>query len=228
MKKVLLSTAVAVLLLTGCGEDKKASSQTEVAKEASVVDTMKNAANDVVEKTSEAVKETANEVVDSTKDAVASGSATVESVATEAKEVVAKKVEEVKESTKEAVTAVVAQTTEKTEEVKDAAATTVESAKNTVEETAKTAVAAVAPETTTADGAALFKACASCHGQKAEMKALGKSQVIAGWDKQKIVDALTGYKNGTYGGAMKGIMVGQVSTKSEAEIDALAEFISNL
>lgn len=60
------------------------------------------------------------------------------------------------------------------------------------------------------------------------MKALGKSQVIAGWDKQKIIDALNGYKNGTYGGAMKGIMLGQVASKSDAEIDALADFISKL
>ena len=45
---------------------------------------------------------------------------------------------------------------------------------------------------------------------------------------EKIVQALNGYKDGTYGGVMKNIMKGQVATKTDAEIDALATFISNL
>ena len=60
----------------------------------------------------------------------------------------------------------------------------------------------------------------------AEKSALNTSKVIAGWDKQKALDALNGYKAGTYGGAMKGMMQGQVKVLSDAEIDALAEFIS--
>ncbi|KAB7885408.1 MAG: cytochrome C [Arcobacter sp.] len=75
---------------------------------------------------------------------------------------------------------------------------------------------------------ALFGACAGCHGQNGEKPALGKSQVIQGWDKAKVIEALNGYKDGSYGGVMKGVMKGQVATKSDAEIDALAEFISNL
>ena len=75
---------------------------------------------------------------------------------------------------------------------------------------------------------ALFKTCASCHGLKGEKEALGKSQVIAGWDKQRIVDALNGYKNGTYGGVMKNIMTGQVKNKTDAEIEALADLISKM
>ena len=31
----------------------------------------------------------------------------------------------------------------------------------------------------------LFKTCASCHGLKGEKEALGKSQVITGWDKDR-------------------------------------------
>ena len=48
-----------------------------------------------------------------------------------------------------------------------------------------------------ADGTALFTTCASCHGEKAEKSALGKSQIIAGWDKQRTIDVLNGYKKGT-------------------------------
>lgn len=78
------------------------------------------------------------------------------------------------------------------------------------------------------DGAALYKKCASCHGAHAEKKALGKSQIIAGWDTAKTVEALKGYKAGTYGAAMKGVMKGQVAALSDADIDALAAHIHGL
>jgi len=95
-------------------------------------------------------------------------------------------------------------------------------AKKTVEEVK------VEPVVATVDGAKLFTACSSCHGAKAEKKALGKSQVIAGWDSAKIVNALKGYKEGAYGGAMKGIMKGQALKLNDAEMKALADYISKL
>jgi len=39
--------------------------------------------------------------------------------------------------------------------------------------------------------------------------------------KQEVSDALVGYKNGTYGGPMKGIMKGQVAKYSEADLRAI-------
>ena len=78
------------------------------------------------------------------------------------------------------------------------------------------------------DGATLYKKCSACHGANGEKSALGKSQVIAGWSKDRLVKAMKGYKNGTYGGAMKMIMKGQVFPLNDAQIDALAEYISNL
>jgi cytochrome c len=92
-------------------------------------------------------------------------------------------------------------------------------------------VAAPAVENTASaapDGKALFAKCAACHGQNAEKSALGKSQVIAGWDVAKIETALNGYKDGSYGGAMKGLMKGQVATLSDADVKALAEYVSGL
>lgn len=231
MKKIILSSAVAVFLLTGCGEDKNATSEakTEVVKEVAATEETKNqvaeTANNVVEKTAEVVKETANEVVEKTKEAVESGNATVETVAQDAKEVVEKKIDEAKEATAQAITNVVEATTQKATEVKEAATEQVNNAK---EATESVVAAATQTEAPSANGELLFKACASCHGQKAEKQALGKSQVIAGWDKQKLIDAMNGYKDGSYGGAMKGIMKGQVATKTDAEIEALATFISNL
>ena len=81
---------------------------------------------------------------------------------------------------------------------------------------------------TTKTGAELFSKCASCHGINAEKKALGKSQVIKGWDIAKIENALGGYKNGTYGGSMKGLMKAQVTSLSEKDITLLAKHISKL
>jgi len=76
-----------------------------------------------------------------------------------------------------------------------------------------------------ADGAALYKKCTACHGATGEKKALGKSVVIKGWEAQKTIAALNGYKDGTYGGAMKGLMKGQVKDLDDAQIEALAKFI---
>jgi len=74
--------------------------------------------------------------------------------------------------------------------------------------------------------AASFASCAACHGQKAEKKALGKSQIIAGWDVAKTTAALNGYKDGSYGGAMKGVMKGQSMKLSDADIADLAKQIA--
>jgi cytochrome c553 len=79
-----------------------------------------------------------------------------------------------------------------------------------------------------ADGATIFKSCTGCHGANAEKAALGKSEVIKGWEVEKIVAALTGYKDGSYGKAMKGVMKGQVSRLSDADMKAVAEHISTL
>jgi cytochrome c-type protein NapB len=63
-------------------------------------------------------------------------------------------------------------------------------------------------------------ACKGCHGANFEKKALGKSKIVANMTKKEVSDALVGYKNGTYGGAMKGIMKGQVVRYSEADLRA--------
>jgi cytochrome c553 len=70
--------------------------------------------------------------------------------------------------------------------------------------------------------------CASCHGKNGEKAAFNNAQIIAGWDKEKSVSALNGYKDGTYGGSLKGIMKGQVSALSDAQIEAVSEYISTL
>ena len=68
-------------------------------------------------------------------------------------------------------------------------------------------------------------ACAGCHGQQFEKKAMGKSKIVKDMSKDDIVKALKGYKAGTYGGAMKGVMSGQVKALSDADIEAIAASI---
>ena len=63
-------------------------------------------------------------------------------------------------------------------------------------------------------------ACKGCHGANFEKKALGKSKVVANLTKAEVSDALVGYKKGTYGGPMKGVMKGQVARYSEADLRA--------
>lgn len=179
MRKLLLGSAVAVALLTGCGDEKKESTQaTETTKEIKKDETIST-----VEKSSGEVKENSK-----SEDA---------------------KIEEPKETVSTIVEA------NKENKV---------IAPDKVEGEIKEQVA----DESGIDATALYATCGSCHGQKAEKSALGKSQVIAGWDKQRIIDSLNGYKNGTYGGVMKNIMTGQVNNKTEAEIDSLADLISKM
>jgi len=80
-----------------------------------------------------------------------------------------------------------------------------------------------------ADGATLYKKCASCHGQKAEKKALGKSVVIAGMDVATLVTDIKAYKAGTRNAHGMGmVMKGQVASYSDADIQAVAEHIHGL
>ena len=115
---------------------------------------------------------------------------------------------------------------EKAQEVKEAVSQKTQEVKEVV--VAKTKEIEEAVTAPKVDAAKMYQVCAACHGPDASKPALGKSQIIKGWDAKKIADSLHGYKDGTYGGAMKGIMVGQVSKLSEDEIEALAEYISKL
>ncbi len=70
-----------------------------------------------------------------------------------------------------------------------------------------------------------YAKCVGCHGATGEKVALGKSIVIKNMTKAQIKTALNGYKNGTYGGAMKATMAPQVGSLSAAQIDAIANKI---
>ncbi len=78
---------------------------------------------------------------------------------------------------------------------------------------------------TAASAAVNGKACAACHGADWSKKAMGKSKNVAEMTHADIAAALKGYKAGTYGGPMKGIMKGQVARYSDADLEAFAQTI---
>jgi cytochrome c-type protein NapB len=78
---------------------------------------------------------------------------------------------------------------------------------------------------TAASAAVNGKACVACHGAHWEKHAMGKSKVVAEMSHADIAAALKGYKDGTYGGPMKGVMKGQVARYSDADLEAFAQTI---
>ncbi len=68
-------------------------------------------------------------------------------------------------------------------------------------------------------------ACTGCHGADWSKKALGKSLDVSQMTHKEIADSLKGYKAGTYGRAMKGLMKGQVAKYSDADLDAFSQTI---
>ena len=70
-----------------------------------------------------------------------------------------------------------------------------------------------------------YTKCVACHGANGEKVALGKSKIIKDMTKADFVAALKGYKDGTYGGPQKALMVGQVKDMDEATMNAIADII---
>jgi len=62
--------------------------------------------------------------------------------------------------------------------------------------------------------------CKGCHGENFEKAALGKSKLVFNMSKEQVSEALIGYKRGTYGGTMKGVMLGQVSYYSIEDLNS--------
>ncbi len=221
MKKTYVITLAIAAALTGCGGSGEDKTDMENASEGTTtaaghaMDATKEAAGSLAEK----AKEVAGAAVETTKEAAGSAvDATKEAAGAavdKAKEMAGGAVD----ATKEAASAVA-------EKSKEVASGTVEAAKDA----GAAATAAVASATGTAkssvDASALYGTCAGCHGQKGELKALGTSPIIAGQPAADIVKKLKGYKDGSYGGAMKSVMTGQVASLSDADMEALAEMIS--
>ena len=146
-------------------------------------------------------------------------------------------VEEVKEKASHAVESAKKAVAQKAEAVAEKAAAATESAKEAassamdkVKSAAATATAAVTEAVTTGpDGKALYAKCQGCHGADGKTKAMGKASPLAGQSKADIVSKITAYKAGKRNEAgMGALMKGQVASFSDADVDAIATYISGL
>ncbi|EGB16242.1 cytochrome c class I [Pseudodesulfovibrio mercurii] len=79
------------------------------------------------------------------------------------------------------------------------------------------------------DGGELYKKrCANCHRDGTESSPSGGGAVLKGQSAKEIEMKLTGYQNGTYGGAKKKTMERMVSKFTADDIKALADYIGSL
>jgi len=216
MKYFFGSVLLALVIFSGCGdkkeEQKSVQKKVEPVQEQIVVEKKSEPIQEVTEnklepiqekttikKTAEKLKVTTNKVIDE-------GAKLAEKITIESN-IIAK---EVLSQTKE-MTLIAMQT-----------------AKNMKKELASSIDGIEIAKNSNIDAKQLYMKCAGCHGSKAERKALNMSLVIQGWDKEKIMDAIKGYKSGTYGGAMKTVMTGQVKMLNDEEIEVLSNYISTL
>ncbi len=77
-----------------------------------------------------------------------------------------------------------------------------------------------------ANATPLYNKCIACHGAQGEKVALGKSAIIKDMSKADFIAALKGYKDGSYGKALKTTMKPQVATLSDAQMEEIADFIA--
>ncbi len=88
--------------------------------------------------------------------------------------------------------------------------------------------AAVAAEQTV-DGAALYKArCAGCHGVDGAKAPTEGVKPLKGQSEADAYKKMTGYVDGTYGGAKKMGMVGILKSFKDDDLKALAKYIGSL
>ncbi|MEA3456878.1 MAG: c-type cytochrome [Campylobacterota bacterium] len=200
-KLTILSMIAAAMLFVGCGDKTKEAATDATAKAA--------------ESTKEAADKTAADAVKEAGDAI---SKATDAVVAATKEAADKTADAAKESAGKAVAATKEAASDAADKVKEGAAA------------ATTAVAtAVADTAASVAGAAAYAKCAGCHGADGKTKALGKSPEIAGQSKEELITKINGYKAGTLDTAGMGtLMKGQVASMSDADIDAVAGYISTL
>ncbi len=92
-----------------------------------------------------------------------------------------------------------------------------------------TAVLALNLSLFAADGAAIYKKCAACHGEKADVKYANKVPALASISKEERVKALQGYKDGSNNNfGMGKVMQLHAKNLSDEDMAAVSEYIEGL
>lgn len=205
MHKILLSLVLTIFLLTGCNEKEEV--KTTVKAETKTVEK-----TPIQEELLEKVKSSSENISEKVKEA-----------SKQIGEIVAKTSKEVGVE----ASGVTKEIIEKSDEITQVISAEVEKSTNKMEDTINNIMSSA--KSSDDQGKKLFLKCSGCHGQKGELvPSIGKSKIIRGWEKVRIIYALKGYQEGTYGGPMKGVMRGQVATLKDNEIEILADYISKL
>lgn len=223
--KIALSALLALLLI-GCSSD----TSTEQTQE-KVVKEEKSSLNQAAGDTKSIEIPSGEEIQKSVSQGLEKASEAVNAVAAS----ISKKVEESQsENTEQSMLDKVVEDVKSievpsSEEVKASMSKSVDTVSKAIQSTTSNVVATVADSMpASVNGKALYAKCAGCHGSNGEKKALGKSAIIQAWASEKTVNVLNGYKDGSYGGAMKSLMKGQVTKLSDDEIKAIADYIAGL
>lgn len=212
MKKVtLISLAAAAVLFTACGEETK-----KVVAEVNKTAVAQALKKDTVSAFEEA-KSKMSEAAEAAKVAAAQMAEEAKVEAEEMADTAAEKAAELTESAKTAI------------------------ASATSETPASPAAVPVPPPVPTPPSAtatvpapppvspAAYAKCIGCHGVDGKTKALGKSAVIAGQDKEAIITSMNEYKAGTKNVAGMGtLMKGQAASMSDTDIEAVADYLSQI
>lgn len=74
-------------------------------------------------------------------------------------------------------------------------------------------------------GKNLYRPCAACHGLQGEKAQFG-SEVLKGWDKERVMNALKGYQDGTYGRDYKPTMKLHTKRLTYEQMSLIAEYIA--
>lgn len=92
-----------------------------------------------------------------------------------------------------------------------------------------TAVLALNLSLFAADGAAIYKKCAACHGEKADVKYANKVPTLTSISKEERVKALQGYKDGSNNNfGMGKVMQLHAKNLSDEDMAAVSEYIDSL
>ena len=178
------------------------------------------AAKEALAKKAEEAKKAAEDAAKKVAEAKAATQTTLGEKAAKMKEAASAKVAEMKEAAAKKVTAAKEAVATKTEAAKTALSGMLAKAK---EKTAN--VVASAKAVLTAPSA--YAKCKGCHGPTGKTKAMGKAAVLAGQDKATLVASLKAYKAGTRNETgMGGLMKGQVAGMSDADMEAIAEYLA--
>jgi cytochrome c553 len=215
MRNIILASIVLSFLMIGCSDNSKKNTEVKVGQQSEQA-----TKKPIIKKTSTVTKKSEN-LTNETKEV----GAKVATVVKQSTQIIIKKTKELTKKVKnnEIVQKVVKKVSEGTKALVNVAAESGMMAGGS-----GMSANATSQKKDSLKEPKLFTKCAGCHGAKAQKHALGVSKIIAGWSAKKIENALHGYKNGTFGGVMKGVMKGQASSLSDNDMKVLANYISKL